>query len=110
MSRQNRPGDVTNGVSRRTLVQAGVGLAGGGLLSTISFPLFAADHPALGTYPAGSAGDSVFIGIAVPRTGAYAVQGRAATFIEHMAGSYSGIMGLPVFETAALLRQAGFKC
>lgn len=44
------------------------------------------------------------------KAGAYAVQGRAATFIEHMAGSYSGIMGLPVFETAALLRQVGFKC
>lgn len=41
------------------------------------------------------------------KAGAYAVQGRAATFIEHISGSYSGIMGLPVFETAALLRQAG---
>ena len=30
--------------------------------------------------------------------------------IEHLSGSYSGIMGLPVFETAALLRQVGFKC
>jgi len=37
---------------------------------------FAEDHPAIGTYPAGSAGDSVFIGIAVPRTGTYAVQGE----------------------------------
>ena len=44
------------------------------------------------------------------KAGAYAVQGRAATFIEHLSGSYSGIMGLPVFETAALLRQLGFKC
>lgn len=44
------------------------------------------------------------------KAGAYAVQGRAATFIERIAGSYSGIMGLPVFETAALLRQLGFKC
>ena len=44
------------------------------------------------------------------KAGAYAVQGRAATFIEHIAGSYSGIMGLPVFETAVLLRQAGFRC
>jgi septum formation protein len=44
------------------------------------------------------------------KAGAYAVQGRAATFIEHIAGSYSGIMGLPVFETAVLLRQLGFKC
>ena len=38
------------------------------------------------------------------KAGAYAVQGRAATFIAHISGSYSGIMGLPVFEAAALLR------
>ena len=44
------------------------------------------------------------------KAGAYAVQGRAATFIAHIAGSYSGIMGLPVFETAVLLRQLGFNC
>ncbi len=44
------------------------------------------------------------------KAGAYAVQGQAATFIERIAGSYSGIMGLPVFETAMLLRQLGFKC
>lgn len=37
------------------------------------------------------------------KAGAYAVQGRAAAFIEHISGSYSGIMGLPVFETARLL-------
>ena len=36
----------------------------------------AADHPPVGTYPAGSSGDSVFIGITVPRTGTYAVQGE----------------------------------
>ncbi|MEO8836118.1 MAG: substrate-binding protein [Caldimonas sp.] len=58
------------------MVQAGLGLAGGGMLSTFSGPLFAADHPAIGTWPAGSSGDSVFIGIAVPRTGPYAVQGE----------------------------------
>jgi branched-chain amino acid transport system substrate-binding protein len=76
MSRQNRVGGAAGGVSRRALVQAGVGLAGGSMLSTFSMPLFAADHPPIGTYPAGSSGDSVFIGIAVPRTGAYAVQGE----------------------------------
>ena len=43
------------------------------------------------------------------KAGAYAVQGRASAFIEHMAGSYSGIMGLPMYETNALLKQAGFK-
>ncbi|MBZ9799393.1 substrate-binding protein [Mesorhizobium sp. ES1-4] len=39
-------------------------------------PAQAADHPALGTYPEGSSGDSVFVGIAVPRTGTYAAQGE----------------------------------
>lgn len=43
------------------------------------------------------------------KAGAYAVQGRAAAFISHMGGSYSGIMGLPMFETAQLLRSFGFK-
>jgi ABC-type branched-subunit amino acid transport system substrate-binding protein len=76
MSQGNRFDDDSKGVSRRALMQAGVGLAGGGMLSTFSMPIFAADHPAIGTYPAGSSGDSVFIGIAVPRTGAYAVQGE----------------------------------
>jgi septum formation protein len=52
----------------------------------------------------------VVTGEPMGKAGAYAVQGRAATFIERIAGSYSGIMGLPVFETAVLLRQLGFKC
>jgi septum formation protein len=43
------------------------------------------------------------------KAGAYAIQGRAAAFIEHISGSHSGIMGLPMFETARLLRQAGFR-
>jgi septum formation protein len=43
------------------------------------------------------------------KAGAYAVQGRAAAHIEHISGSYSGIMGLPMFETAQLLRAFGFK-
>ena len=41
------------------------------------------------------------------KAGAYAVQGRAAALIEHLSGSYSGIMGLPMFETAQLLRRSG---
>jgi septum formation protein len=41
------------------------------------------------------------------KAGGYAIQGRAAVFIESIAGSYSGVMGLPLFETAALLREAG---
>lgn len=38
------------------------------------------------------------------KAGAYAIQGRAAVFIEHIAGSYSGVMGLPLYETARLLQ------
>ncbi len=41
------------------------------------------------------------------KAGAYAIQGRAAIFIERIEGSYSGVMGLPLFETAALLREQG---
>ncbi len=43
------------------------------------------------------------------KAGAYAIQGRAAAFVSHMSGSYSGIMGLPMYETAQLLREWGFK-
>jgi len=41
------------------------------------------------------------------KAGGYAIQGLAAVFVESMTGSYSGVMGLPLFETAALLREAG---
>lgn len=43
------------------------------------------------------------------KAGAYAIQGRAAVFIERLEGSYSGVMGLPVFETAELLQASGLK-
>lgn len=43
------------------------------------------------------------------KAGAYAVQGRVAAHISHISGSYSGIMGLPLFETAELLRGIGLK-
>lgn len=41
------------------------------------------------------------------KAGAYAIQGYAAVFIESLEGSYSGVMGLPLFETAELLARAG---
>ncbi|MFM7025462.1 MAG: Maf family protein [Limnohabitans sp.] len=44
------------------------------------------------------------------KAGAYGVQGRAAAHIEHIRGSYSGIMGLPLFETAQVLRRLGVRC
>ena len=42
------------------------------------------------------------------KAGAYGIQGRAAAYVQNLAGSYSGIMGLPMYETAQLLRAAGF--
>lgn len=41
------------------------------------------------------------------KAGAYGIQGRAAVFVERIAGSYTGVVGLPVFETAALLSEFG---
>jgi septum formation protein len=41
------------------------------------------------------------------KAGGYAIQGFGAAFVEHLAGSYSGVMGLPLYETAQLLGAAG---
>jgi septum formation protein len=43
------------------------------------------------------------------KAGAYGVQGRAAKFIAKLSGSYSGVVGLPLFETAGLLKHAGVQ-
>ncbi len=43
------------------------------------------------------------------KAGGYGIQGRAAAFIAHLQGSYSGVMGLPLFETAELLREFGIR-
>lgn len=47
----------------------------------------------------------VACGEGLDKAGAYAIQGKAAAFISGMSGSYSGVMGLPLFETAQLLRK-----
>jgi len=51
--------------------------------------------------------DYVATGEPFGKAGGYAIQGRAAAFVAHLSGSYSGVMGLPLFETAQLLRSAG---
>lgn len=43
------------------------------------------------------------------KAGAYGIQGLAGTFIKRIEGSYSGVMGLPIFETAQLLKNAGVR-
>jgi len=51
----------------------------------------------------------VLTGEPLDKAGAYAIQGLAAVFVEHLEGSFSGVMGLPVHETAALLARAGIN-
>lgn len=43
------------------------------------------------------------------KAGAYAIQGRGAAFVTRLSGSYSGVMGLPLFETARLLDAFGYR-
>ncbi len=43
------------------------------------------------------------------KAGGYAIQGAAAGFIDFISGSYSGVVGLPLYETSALLRGLGYK-
>jgi septum formation protein len=51
----------------------------------------------------------VALGESLDKAGGYAIQGRAAAFVTRIEGSYSGIMGLPLAETAALLLRAGIE-
>ena len=51
----------------------------------------------------------VLTGESVDKAGAYGIQGRAGLFIEYMAGSYTGVMGLPVCETGELLKRFGWR-
>ena len=64
-------------LSRRGALKRGAQAAGASVLASVGGVqwAFAADKPAMGTWPAGSQGDTVYIGAAVPLTGTYAVQG-----------------------------------
>ena len=50
--------------------------------------------------------DYVSTGESMDKAGSYAIQGKAAAFITHLSGSYSGVMGLPLYETIELLNNA----
>lgn len=51
----------------------------------------------------------VLSGEPMDKAGAYGIQGRAGLFVEHLAGSYTGVMGLPVCETGELLKRFGWR-
>ncbi|MDW2980841.1 Maf family protein [Rhodanobacter sp. KK11] len=59
------------------------------------------DEPAIAAY--------VATGEPFGKAGGYAIQGRGAAMVAHLDGSYSGVMGLPLFETARLLRAGGIS-
>jgi len=58
---------------------------------------------------AGEIDSYISTGEADDKAGAYAIQGIAAQFIKNINGSYSGVMGLPLYETARLLEQCGIR-
>ncbi len=64
-------------------------------------------HVRLAAMPVAAVDAYVAGGEPFGKAGAYAIQGAIAAWIEHIEGSHSGIMGLPLYETAALLRRAG---
>ena len=63
------------------------------------------------TYVAGTVAPDIqaYIASGEPfgKAGAYGIQGRAGAFIRHLSGSYSGVMGLPLYETRCLLQKTG---
>jgi branched-chain amino acid transport system substrate-binding protein len=68
--------DPTAPKGRRDFIRTSLGAVGALALPGFATRAMAADQPPVGTWPAGAQGDSVFVGIAVPRTGTYAVQGE----------------------------------
>jgi len=85
-------------------VYTAVALAGGGLESRLSLSRV--------TFRVLSRGECEVYwesGEPLDKAGGYAIQGRAAQFISDLQGSYSGVMGLPLYETAELLRQGGIE-
>ena len=99
-------------VSRRTALQAGAGLALTGVAGVRW--AFAADKPTMGTWPAGSQGNTVYIGAAVPLTGPYAVQGEderkgMELAIEHINGNHELMKKLaPKINNGVLGKKVGF--
>lgn len=89
-----RTHDVLTAVAIRWNAQIVLGLS----VSRVSFRTIA--HDEIERY--------IATGEPFDKAGAYAIQGRAATFVSRLEGSYSGVMGLPLFETAEVLAKIGF--
>ena len=76
-TKDRRPAKALPSVSRRSLMKTGLGASAGLLLPRISAPALAqTNYPALGTFPAGTSGSSVFVGAICPITGPYSASGK----------------------------------
>ena len=87
----------THRVLTAVALQAGAGRQAAVSISRVTFAALAPEQMA--AYAAS--------GEPLGKAGAYAIQGRAAAHVQRISGSHSGIMGLPLHETAQLLRAAG---
>jgi hypothetical protein len=98
-----------NPLSRRALLKRAAGVTAGALCGVNPLQLVRAEtHPPIGTFPAGASGSSVFIGITVPRTGTYAVQGEDELkgyqlAVEHINGGHALIRKISPKTTKGLL-------
>jgi septum formation protein len=104
----NKPADRADAVrmlmalagrEHQVMTAVAVATAGGKVLEALS--VTRVRMRPIGTAEAGAYWDS---GEPAGKAGGYAIQGMGAMFIEHIAGSYSGVMGLPLYETARLLQ------
>jgi septum formation protein len=93
-----------SGREHRVLTAVAVADAGGEevVISETRVRMRPIDSDEIQAYVAGGEGGD--------KAGAYAIQGRAAIFVERIEGSYSGVVGLPLFETARLLSRFGICC
>lgn len=93
-----------SGRSHRVLTALALGLPDGRRLAALNVSTVRFEE-------IGAARLSAYVASGEPmgKAGSYAIQSQAAAWISHIEGSYSGIMGLPLYETAQLLRQAGWS-
>ena len=88
---------------REHQVLSAVALARGGTLNTA----LSRTRVRFAELPAAWVEAVIADGEPMDKAGAYGIQGRAGMWVEHLSGSYTGVVGLPLFETAGLLRAAG---
>ncbi len=97
------------GSTHRVLTAVAVQGSGNSAKADRRFEALSTSHVSFDAMTAAQIRAYVASGEPMGKAGAYAVQGRAALHITRINGSYSGIMGLPLHETALLLRVAGLK-